>query len=71
MDRQVTPPKRATSPAEGAPHKCKQALIYIPCFLYANVTFTIFAMYLHLSIYIFATCLQGANLSKSIFSSSV
>ena len=32
VDRQVTPPKRATSPTEGAPHKCKQALIYIPFF---------------------------------------
>ena len=33
-----------------------------------NVAFTIFAIYLLLSIYIFATYLQGANLCKSFFS---
>ena len=37
----------------------------------ANVTFTMFAMNSLLSIYIFATYLQGANLYKSIFSSHV
>ena len=37
----------------------------------ANVTFTMFAMNSLLSIYIFATYLQGANLYKSIFSSYV
>ena len=45
-------------------------LFLTPCFWYANVAFTIFAIYLLLSIYIFATYLQGANLCKSIFSSS-
>ena len=70
-DRQVTTPKRVTSPSGGPSHPCKQALIYIPCFLYANVAFTIFVIDLFLSIYIFVTCLQGANLSKFIFSPSV
>ena len=37
----------------------------------ANVTFTMFAINLLLSIYIFATYLQGANLCKSIFSPHV
>ena len=42
--------------------------IYTPrLFWYANVSFTIFAPYLLLSFYIFATYLQGANLCKSIF----
>ena len=35
-------------------------------FWYANMSFTIFAPYLLLSFYIFATYLQGANLCKSI-----
>ena len=34
---------------------------------YANVAFTMFAIYLLISIYIFATYLQGANLCKSTF----
>ena len=36
-------------------------------FWFTNVSFTIFAIYLLLSIFIRATYLQGANLSKSIF----
>ena len=49
--------------------KCPICLaIYTPSlFWYANVSFTIFAPYLLLSFYIFATYLQGANLCKSIF----
>ena len=35
-------------------------------FWYANVSFTIFAPYLLLSFYFFATYLQGANFCKSI-----
>ena len=38
-----------------------------PVFWYAGVAFTIFAPYLLLSFYIFATYLQEANLGKSIF----
>ena len=38
-----------------------------PVFWYASVAFTIFAPYLLLSFYIFATYLQEANLGKSIF----
>ena len=34
---------------------------------YANVAFTMFAIYLLISIYIFATYLQVANLRKSTF----
>ena len=40
-------------------------------FRYANVAFTIFTIYLLLTICMFETYLQGANLCKSIFSSSV
>ena len=49
--------------------KCLICLaIYTPSvFWYANVSFTIFAPYLLLSFYIFATYLRGANLCKSIF----
>ena len=49
--------------------KCPICLaIYTPSlFWYANVSFTIFAPYLLLSFYIFATYLKGANLCKSIF----
>ena len=48
--------------------KCPICLaIYTPSlFWYANMSFTIFAPYLLLSFYIFATYLQGANLCKSI-----
>ena len=38
--------------------------------IWANKAFAIFATYLLLGIYIFATCLQGAKLCKSIFFSS-
>ena len=38
-----------------------------PRFGNANVAFTIFAIYLIISIYIFATYLQGANLCKPFF----
>ena len=34
---------------------------------WANDAFAMFAVYLLLSIYIFATYLQGANLFKSVF----
>ena len=44
---------------------------WVTVFRYANVALTIFAIYLLLTIYMFATYLQGANLCKSIFSSSV
>ena len=37
---------------------------------YANLAFTIFAPYLPLAFTFFATYFQGANLGKSIFSSS-
>ena len=37
---------------------------------YANLAFTMFATYLLLSIYIFATYLRGENLCKSIFCDS-
>ena len=49
--------------------KCPICLaIYTPSvFWYANVSFTIFAPYLLLSFYIFATYLRGANLCKSVF----
>ena len=36
-----------------------------------NVAFTMFDIYLLLSIYIFASCLQEANLCKSIYLSHV
>ena len=39
--------------------------------IWENVAFTMFDIYLLLSIYTFATCLQEANLCKSIFSSHV
>ena len=44
--------------------------LHPPVFWFANVAFTIFVICLLLSIYISATLLQGANLGKSIFSSS-
>ena len=42
----------------------------LPLVWYANLAFTIFAPYLLLAFTFFATFLQGANLGKSIFSSS-
>ena len=52
--------------------KCHMCLVIYtgPVFWYANEAFTIFAKYSLLSIYIFARYLHGANLCKSIFSSS-
>ena len=41
-------------------------LFTLPAHWYANVAFTIFAIFFLLNIYIFATYLQGANLYKSI-----